>query len=134
MGQQEVMKGRDPDMTGAELRIIRTSCGLNLAEFGREMNVADKSVRGWENANDMRVPLDVADKARAMYTELMIMKQDILADYADVEPGDETTLTMYRTGDYDGPFAEAVAYNAAVMLAYHALVDDGISVWVEWSS
>lgn len=134
MGRKRVVEGRDPDMTGAELRIIRTACGVNLVDFGREVGVTDKTVRGWENSNDMRVPLDVADRARAMYTELMMMKQDILSQYDELEPGDEATLTMYRMADFEGSFVEASTYNSAASMAYHALVDDGISVWVEWSS
>lgn len=135
MGQRAVRNGqRDTDLTGAELRAIRTACGFNLADFGREIGVADKSVRGWEKSNDMRVPVDVADEARALYTELMTVRQDILDAYVDVEPGGEVTLVLYRIGDYDGSFAEATLYNAAVVLAYHALVDDGVGVWVEWSS
>lgn len=132
--EREVMDGRDPEMSGAELRMIRTACGLNLADFGNVVGVVDKSVRGWENSNEYRIPTDVADRARDMYVDLMDTKQEILGQYADFEPGDEATMVLYRLSDFDGSVAEASIYNAAATLAFHTLVEDGIVMWIEWSS
>lgn len=133
MGRESVIPGRDEDMTGAELRLIRTSCGLTQAEFGEMVGVADKSVRGWETATDMRVPVDVADTARGLHIKLMDAKQRVLDEYQLSSPGDEVTLPLYRRGDFPGTREELAVANAAAGLAFHELTDDGISVWVEWA-
>lgn len=133
MGRESVIPGRDENMTGAELRLIRTSCGLTQAEFGEMVGVADKSVRGWETATDMRVPVDVADIARGLHIKLMDAKQRVLDDYQLSSPGDEVTLPLYRRGDFPGTREELAITNAAAGLAFHELTDDGISVWVEWA-
>lgn len=133
MGQEaEVKEGRDPDMTGAELRLIREQCGMTLAEFGDIVGVVDKSVRGWETAEDMRVPLDVAEKARSMHISLMDQKTRILADYQNASPGDEVVINLLRKSSWEQSPEFVAIHNAAAGLAFHELVDDGISVWVQW--
>lgn len=132
MGKPAVMDGRDPDMTGAELRVIRSQCGVTLEDFGQSVGVTGKSVRGWEVADMMLVPRDVADKARELHVELLSMKQDVLSEYADCEPGDEVVLVLYRPRSFEGPGVANSVYNAAAGLAFNELVDDGLSVWVEW--
>lgn len=127
---EEVTGSRDEDMTGAELKIIREQCGLTFAEFGELAGVADKSVRGWETTTEMRVPVDVADMARDMHVNLLEMKATILDEYKTAKPGDEVVLNLWRR---KGRSADSVALrNSAAGLAFHDLVDDGISVWVEW--
>lgn len=134
MSREEVMEGRDPDMTGAELRLIRTQCGMTLAEFGECVGVADKSVRGWENSTDMRVPVDVAEKARSMHISLMDQKVNILGEYVLASPGDEVVIRMLRKSSWEQAPEYVAIYNAAAGLAFHELVDDGVDVWVRWDS
>lgn len=132
MGKHEVIEGRDPDMTGAELKLIRTQCGMTLAEFGERVGVADKSVRGWENATDMRVPVDVADTVRELHLKLVDLKTQILSEYQYASPGDEVSIKLLRASAWEESPEYVSVYNAAAGLAFHELVDDGISVWVEW--
>ena len=126
------MEGRDPDMTGAELKLIREQCGMTLAEFGDIVGVADKSVRGWETATDLRVPVDVAEKARSMHISLMDQKTKILDEYVYASPGDEVVIRLLRKSSWEHAPEFVAIHNAAAGLAFHELVDDWISVWVKW--
>lgn len=132
MGQESVIPGRDPDMTGPELRTIREQCGLTLADFGDLVGVADKSVRGWETATDLRVPVDVAETARALHLQLLDKKTEILSDFQFAAPGDEVVLKLYRNSHPGLTETDIAVHNAAAGLAFHDLIDDGISVWMVW--
>lgn len=129
----ELVEGRDPDLPGAELRVIREQCGLTLDQFGRLAQVKGTSVRTWELSHKLLIPKDVADIARELHTMLLGFKQSILDQYADCEPGDDVTLLLYQRESFSGPWHEMLVYNSAVGLAYHELVDDGLNAWITWA-
>lgn len=129
----ELVEGRDPDLPGAELRLIREQCGITLDQFGKLVGVSGTSVRSWELSHKLLVPKDAADTARELHTMLLGLKQIILERYADDQPGDEVELTLHRRDTFSGPPHELAVYNSAVGLAFHELVDDGLHVWVTWA-